>query len=315
MILSLRNLENVQILDSNIFIIKSYFKDIYINIFIIKENEDILLIDTGLLSSFTKIKECLEYLGYKYIFIINTHSHWDHIGSNFNIKRAFNCIIIGHLKGENNFKNLSRQWEKVFNKEDSFVKPTEEDKALFLKETNYGICPDILLNNNEIINIGESKYKIIYTPGHSDCSVCIYNLKNKYLYSGDFLSGEGVGNGIVIIDYDFDKYLESIDLIKEIDINKILPSHSDIKSDVEVLKFINGSKNELLSYKRIIIDLIKKYRAITIIKLIVEFSKETGKVRSPYWNANSINKVLLSLLNEKIIRKKNGFYSLNEENN
>lgn len=42
-----------------------------------------------------------------------------------------------------------------------------------------------VLNNGEIIRIGDKNFEIIHTPGHSSDSVCIYNEDHKVLFVGD----------------------------------------------------------------------------------------------------------------------------------
>lgn len=46
--------------EEGIFIVRSFFKGIFINIFLIKKDKDVLLIDSGILNSFTMIKEVLK---------------------------------------------------------------------------------------------------------------------------------------------------------------------------------------------------------------------------------------------------------------
>jgi glyoxylase-like metal-dependent hydrolase (beta-lactamase superfamily II) len=303
--------KNTHLLEKGIFVIKSYFYNIYYtNTFIVKKNKNILIIDTGMLSSFSEIKKALEYLGYEKIFIINTHSHWDHIGSNYKLKKEFNCLTIGHLNGKENFTNPLCQWEKLFDKKDSNLKPTAEDKKLFFKEVNRGIFPDILLNNNEIINIDNNHYKIIHTPGHSSCSICVYDLTSKYLFSGDLLSGNGVSSDAgIFIDDDYDKYISSIELIKKLDIEKLFPSHFECKQEEGVKTFINNSLDELLGYKKIILSLIKESKKIVFIDLINRFVKATGKGGNLFFES-SIKNILSSLLNSSVVGKEGDYYFL-----
>ena len=51
--------------------------------------------------------------------------------------------------------------------------------------------PDILLEDNDEIKIGESIIKVIHTPGHTPGSICIYIPGN--IFTGDTLFVEGCG--------------------------------------------------------------------------------------------------------------------------
>ena len=287
--------------EEGIFVIKSFFKGIYTKIFIIKNGSDVLIIDSGILSSFSMIKEVLNKIKYRNIFIINTHSHWDHIGSNCLLKREYNCLIMGHFNGLEYFANSWTQWEEHYNKKEYVIKPTLYDKKVFFKEFKEGVSLDILLTNNEIININNNRYQIIHTPGHSSCSIIIYNLDSKYLYSGDVLSGNGVNNGIVFVD-NFDEYLNSLSLIKELKINKLFSSHFKVKRGIEINKFVDTSLNELLNYEKIIMELIKNNEKLSLMDLINEFENIAGKKKNIFLES-SIRKIILSLIKNDFISK------------
>lgn len=77
------------------------------------------------------------------------------------------------------------------------------------------------------IEVDGLRLKIIFTPGHSPGSICIYWPDVKALFTGDliFLSGVGVfqvpgGNG--------KKLKQSIEKIMELDIEYLLPGHGEI---------------------------------------------------------------------------------------
>jgi hydroxyacylglutathione hydrolase len=81
-------------------------------------------------------------------FIINTHSHFDHVLGNEQVVKTTGAKIIQH-------------------------------KASPLKK-------DIELNDDESIKFGDSQIKIIYTPGHSGDSICLV-INDKIILTGDTL--------------------------------------------------------------------------------------------------------------------------------
>jgi hydroxyacylglutathione hydrolase len=94
------------------------------------------------------IFEFLEKNGLENTFIINTHSHFDHVLGNDQVVRRTGAKIIQH-------------------------------KSSPLKK-------DIGVNDGESIKFGESEIKIIHTPGHSADSICLI-IDGKILLSGDTL--------------------------------------------------------------------------------------------------------------------------------
>jgi hydroxyacylglutathione hydrolase len=81
-------------------------------------------------------------------FIINTHSHFDHVLGNEQVVKTTGAKIIQH-------------------------------KASPLKK-------DIEVNDDESIKFGDSQIKTIYTPGHSGDSICLV-INDKIILTGDTL--------------------------------------------------------------------------------------------------------------------------------
>lgn len=44
---------------------------------------------------------------------------------------------------------------------------------------------DVILKGGEILKIADSEFEVIYTPGHSNDSICLYCEANKVLFAGD----------------------------------------------------------------------------------------------------------------------------------
>jgi glyoxylase-like metal-dependent hydrolase (beta-lactamase superfamily II) len=120
-----------------------------------------------------KIINTIETMTLKPIIIINTHGHPDHTAGNQKLKRVFNIPIAMH----------------------------KADRGVLLDQLNLllgGILnatpppkPDILLNEADSISIGKFSLKVIYTPGHTSGSICLYN--PGHVFTGDSLFVGGVG--------------------------------------------------------------------------------------------------------------------------
>ena len=94
------------------------------------------------------IFDFLEKNGIENTFIINTHSHFDHVVGNDQVVKRTGAKIIQH-------------------------------KSSTLKK-------DIGVSDGESIKFGESEIKIIHTPGHSGDSICLI-IDDKILLTGDTL--------------------------------------------------------------------------------------------------------------------------------
>ncbi|MFA6169280.1 MAG: MBL fold metallo-hydrolase [Candidatus Margulisiibacteriota bacterium] len=89
--------------------------------------------------------------------IINTHGHFDHVSRN------------GALKKETGAKLLRHELDSPMAEE---TDPTPADEPL---------------RDGELIVLGQTKFKVIHTPGHSPGGICLFNEEDRVLFSGDTL--------------------------------------------------------------------------------------------------------------------------------
>lgn len=139
-------------------------------------------------------------------FIVNTHGHGDHIGGNKFLKENTQAKLAIHELDApmltDSSKNLSTHWGANL------------------------VCPeaDIKLRDDDFLQLGENKVKIIHTPGHSRGGICL--LVEDLLFCGDTLFAESIGR----TDLPGGDYSTIIRSIKEKlfilnDKTKVLPGH------------------------------------------------------------------------------------------
>lgn len=106
-------------------------------------------------------------------YIINTHGHIDHTCGNAQAVKNTGAKIMIH---EADKKKLV----SVFNKILSGVICGGSSPAA-----------EILIEDGDIITVGDINLKVIQTPGHSEGSICLYT--EGHLFTGDTLFTEGFG--------------------------------------------------------------------------------------------------------------------------
>jgi len=157
--------------------------------------------------------------------IILTHGHYDHIGAVEDLRREFQAKVAIH-QDDAEMLNNSRKNLASFMGWDFTIPPA-----------------DILLEDNQVIEIGEKKLQVLHTPGHSPGSICL--LLEDGLISGDTLFEGSVGR----TDFpggDMRKLLKSIHqkLMVLNDNTKVYPGHegsTTIGRERMSNPYVNGS--------------------------------------------------------------------------
>lgn len=83
------------------------------------------------------------------------------------------------------------------------------------------------LKENEVIDFSPFNLQVIQSPGHTVGSVCFFDKKLKLLFSGDTLFNGSIGRSD-LISGNKQQLFESIQKLKELDFNYLLPGHGAV---------------------------------------------------------------------------------------
>jgi len=120
-----------------------------------------------------RIIEIIKERGLQVHTIICTHTHFDHVGAVGDIKKATGARILIH-------------------KEDQQVYETAKDQAAFWGYDFDDIPqPDGFIDEGDDIQVGDIKFRVMHTPGHSPGGICLYG--GGVLITGDTLFKGSVG--------------------------------------------------------------------------------------------------------------------------
>ena len=156
------------------FIFNSFQLNTYL---VYDETKEAIIIDAGnsnsqeddVLFSFIKSNE-LSIKGLYY-----THAHVDHILGNNSIIKKYNLKSTAHIDSVLFFETAS-----------SYA------PSLGL-EVNDPIYPKQFIDDGDDIKFGNSKLKVIFTPGHADGSLCFYSEDEQFIIVGDVLFRDSIG--------------------------------------------------------------------------------------------------------------------------
>lgn len=175
------------------------------NIYIV-DNE--LMIDTGTGAYFQIIKENLENLGLhptEIKSIVNTHCHFDHTG------------------GDKKFRDICKA--KIFiHKEDKKALEAGNTMAEMFNEQPRSVTVDKTIKEGDMIKTKNFSLEVIWTPGHTPGSICLYDRKKKILFSGDTVFSDGIGR-TDMRGGDAKAMKESLKKLSGIKVDYLLPGH------------------------------------------------------------------------------------------
>ena len=183
-------METGQIVD-NIFVVK----DDFANLFIIKDSSQYIVIDCG--NNPAIVTEQMETLGIKpddVVAVFLTHTDGDHVGA----LSLFDKAKLYMSKEEVQMINGTKSKLLWF--------------GLFIPRTDY-----ILLEDREIVQIGNLKIEAFLVPGHTSGTTA-YLVNDKYLFTGDIAS---LKNGKItpipaIINMDEKQAVKSMETLRHI---------------------------------------------------------------------------------------------------
>lgn len=143
-----------------------------------------------------KIIEILDTLGAELVYIYLTHCHADHINGVNELKKEKGGKVLIHRKGRENLANRIPVLAEYIGLPPIYVKE------------------DSIVDDDDILHVGDLEFRVIYTPGHTDDGTALYCEKEEMLFSGDTLF-KGAWGRVDLPTSDFDSIMNSI-------INKLL---------------------------------------------------------------------------------------------
>lgn len=138
-----------------------------------------------------KIVEMLDILEVKLKYIYLTHCHADHIGAAAYIHSKYGGKILIHRNGAQNLES-----------DDTVL-------AAYIGTDKIVLEADSRVDDNDLLHIGNIEFKVIHTPGHTNCSTSLYSEKEKMLFSGDTLF-RGAWGRTDLPTSDFEEIMKSI---------------------------------------------------------------------------------------------------------
>lgn len=171
-----------------------------VNLYLIydEKSKECAIVDPG-----TYDKEVIRFIQSKNLkvkYIILTHGHGDHLLGALSFKEKFNADILVHKAEKELLGNADLNFSKQMSGEEIIIQP------------------DRYVKEGDMIEIGDMKWEVIHTPGHTKGGMCLYN--DNILLSGDTLFFESIGR--------FDLFGGDYKILKDSIIRKLMILEDDV---------------------------------------------------------------------------------------
>lgn len=155
-----------------------HFNPFQVNTYVLHDDtKEAIVIDPGNYSQreHDLLSEYVENEGLAVQYVVNTHPHVDHVAGNKWCVEHWHCPVYMHEKAM-----------KIYHQTHIYC-------AVMGMEMEHCPEPSKLLQEGDMLTFGNQKLQVLYTPGHADGSICLYDEANKMVFVGDVLFAGSVG--------------------------------------------------------------------------------------------------------------------------
>ena len=159
----------------NVWLIDDHRND---NMYLVLGKDKALLIDTGIGAG--NLKKFIESITKLPLTVVNTHSHRDHVNSDF----QFDEVYIHPKEIEAAKKALTKENRDIA--VDGVLKnyPHYDPNDVFQTE-EYKTSKFIPVEEVNLFDLGNRRLEVIEVPGHTPGCICLLDKENRLLFSGD----------------------------------------------------------------------------------------------------------------------------------
>jgi glyoxylase-like metal-dependent hydrolase (beta-lactamase superfamily II) len=178
------------------------------NAYLVKGSARTIMIDVGLSSNFSHVLKCLGQVGITPAMIdmvVLSHEHLDHIGAAHHFAGSY---IAAHRLAANKIR-------------------LRDDFSMLRKmfrEPNVPIHVDLWLEEGNLLDLGDFRLDVMYTPGHTSACITLFDPDKGLLFAADTLMPGGVMGG-VFGSGSISDYIQSLERIKGLNARVLLPGH------------------------------------------------------------------------------------------
>lgn len=209
--------------------------------YLIEGDSKALLFDTG--NGIGDIHALVNRLTNKPITVLNSHSHFDHVGGNFAFKRvyAMNTQFTNKRKKGISNKDIAEEVSP-----EALCRPLPKG----VSEKNHTGKPYKIskyIDDGYVFDLGERNIEVIHIPGHTPDAIAVIDREQGLLWTGDTFYAGPIW--LYAPETDLSAYSRSLDrlLLELPNITALLPAHNTPWVSAQLLPRVRRAFSKVLS--------------------------------------------------------------------
>jgi len=283
-------------------------EEIPLYVFLVKGEDYSVWIDSGIKPMFDSLVETMETAGVSdddLKFILNTHSHHDHIGCNASIKNKTGCFIAApkyyahwHSDFDAHYAEFARPFPELF--PDT---PELRGEALDPLDAEHKI--DVYIDEGSEFDLGGGVKLTAYSfPGHMLSELGWFESSTKTLVLADAITG--LDWGLIHGHLTVSGYRNTIDkierLLDELDVKQVYMAHYDPMTPDEMRELTKKARDYINGIERTVITVATESDTVTLKTLWEEFLKRHDKL-TEFRSLSTINAHVEDLIERQILKE------------
>lgn len=192
--------------------------------------------------------------------ILILHSHFDHVGIVPYFRRTFPSIEL--LASAQAWEILAKPKAidviNRFNQHSAVQAGATEALASYAFDWDVDIT-GTAVGDGDTIDLGGVRLQVMDTPGHSHCSISVYDSEHKALFASDAVGIPFKDALFPSMNTNVDQYLESLEKLKHLPISTICCDHCGYVTGEEAGEFIPMTIQEGLKWRGILEDFSRRF--------------------------------------------------------
>jgi glyoxylase-like metal-dependent hydrolase (beta-lactamase superfamily II) len=209
--------------------------------YLIVGSKNALLFDTGM--GIAKIRPVVESITSLPVLVLNSHSHPDHIGGNYEFENILGLNTeFTRMNASGNSEMEIKTW--VDRNHVCGTLPPGFDASSYSSKA-FRITD--FIGDGKVIDLGNRKLTVLLTPGHTPDSLCLLDSEHRILFTGDtfypgpiYLFAPGT---------DFQAYVRSVDRLvsHQNEIDDLLTAHNEPLAPASTLSKLKDALTQIQS--------------------------------------------------------------------